>query len=933
MPTARILHLEDSDLDAELVRDRLKKSALDVDLDQVANRADFLSALSRRSYDLILSDYEVPGFEGVEALRLALESEPDTPFIFVSGAMGEDIAVESLKLGATDYVIKQRLARLIPAIERALAESQARAQRRATEQDLTQKNELLRLAVQSAKLGEWDLDLASYELKCSETCKANYGKQRTESFRYDELWQMVHPEDRERVQAEVKRAIESHTDYDTEYRTVWPDGTVHWVFVRGRVSYRPDGTPFRMAGFTLDITDRKRNEVQLENLASKLQLINDSVPALISYIDSDLRYQFNNRAYEEWFGCSRAEIHGKHLREVLGEAALARLTPYIQRVLAGERVRFELEVPYRSGEPKYIHAEYVPDFDRQGKVVGYHALINDISDLRRAQVVLRESADRLTFLDQLSEATKNVEDPQTILDSVTQLLGEYLRTSTSTALELTEDAQCYSPRAFWTASGESDDPRAWSEVELSSTTADVLCHTRSLVVPKSEPEKLPPDLKAWLKRHESRALILCPLVRENRVVALLAVFQSEPREWTAGEVSLVEEVAERFWNQLQRVRATLSLKEADRRKDHFLATLAHELRNPLAPLQNGVQILQMLESDNNTVADIYQMFERQIKQMVHLVDDLLDLSRITQGKFQLRKERVDVAELVASSLEMSLPVVENLGHHVQTTLPKEPTWIFADRTRIIQAICNLVSNAAKYTPSGGQIRLIVERTSREAIIRVHDTGIGIQADMLPRVFDMFTQVDRSLERSQGGLGIGLWLVKRIIELHDGSIQAHSSGIGNGSEFVLSLPLLIVPETHSASATPLNGHKMPSSNGVSHRILVVDDNHDAALSLAAILRFEGHSVQTAHDGASALEAAEAFSPRMIFLDLGMPGMNGFEVARRVRLLHGLDRVVLTALTGWGQDEDRRRAQDAGFDHHLVKPAELRTIQKLLAELGP
>jgi CheY-like chemotaxis protein/nitrogen-specific signal transduction histidine kinase len=368
------------------------------------------------------------------------------------------------------------------------------------------------------------------------------------------------------------------------------------------------------------------------------------------------------------------------------------------------------------------------------------------------------------------------------------------------------------------------------------------------------------------------------------------------------------------------------LRQADRRKDEFLAILAHELRNPLAPLRNGLQVMKLARNNAEAVEQSRAMMERQLAQMVRLIDDLLDMSRISQGKIELRNERVELAKVVQHAVETSRSLVEAGGHELTVNMPSGPIYVDADVIRLAQVFANLLNNAAKYTDRGGQITLTVEQQDGSAVVSVRDTGVGIPAHMLPRVFEMFTQVDRSLERSQGGLGIGLSLVKGLAEMHGGTVEAHSDGHGMGSEFVVRLPV-VLSLTGRARDEAGEGTAATSRR----RILVVDDNRDAAISLAMLLRLMGNEAQTAHDGLEALEAAAALKPDVILLDLGMPKMNGYEVARRIRQQPWGKYVVLVAVTGWGQQEDRLRSQEAGFGYHMVKPVEPAALEKLLAGL--
>jgi PAS domain S-box-containing protein len=366
-----------------------------------------------------------------------------------------------------------------------------------------------------------------------------------------------------------------------------------------------------------------------------------------------------------------------------------------------------------------------------------------------------------------------------------------------------------------------------------------------------------------------------------------------------------------------------ALRRADRAKDEFIAILAHELRNPLAPLRNTLQALR-LARPGTVPEQMIQVMDRQVDHLVRLVDDLLEVSRITQGKIELRKQPVDLGDIVSTAVETTRPLIDGAGHRLRVTLPPNRILLEADPVRLAQVVSNLLNNAAKYTDPGGDITLAVSSAPGEVSISVRDSGIGIEAAMLPHVFELFTQVERSAARLQGGLGIGLALVHSLVQLHGGSVEARSAGSGQGSEFIVRLPLAHAP----LIAEPVARHTpaMPA-----HRVLVVDDNHDAADSLGTLLDILGCDVRVAYDGEAALAAAEAHRPVVVLLDLGMPGMDGYDVARRMRHQPATRDARLIALTGWGQEEDRRRSLEAGFDHHLVKPAEIDVVLELLASL--
>jgi signal transduction histidine kinase/CheY-like chemotaxis protein len=376
----------------------------------------------------------------------------------------------------------------------------------------------------------------------------------------------------------------------------------------------------------------------------------------------------------------------------------------------------------------------------------------------------------------------------------------------------------------------------------------------------------------------------------------------------------------------ERKRAEEQLRDADRRKDEFLATLAHELRNPLAPIRNALEILER-SPDPEYTRHAHALMGRQLEQMVRLVDDLLDVSRITRGKLELRRERIKLGTIVNSAIETSRPTIDHMGHALTVNLPKQPIIVDADFTRLAQVLSNLLNNSAKYTDRGGQIWLHVEQQGREVVLSVSDNGIGIAADQLSHIFEIFSQVDGSTDRSQGGLGIGLTLVKRLVEMHGGKIEAQSDGIGKGARFIVRLPIVV--DEPAAQPTSGNGQEvLPKS---SHRILIVDDNRDAADTLAMLLKFMGNEMRTAYDGQEGVDAAAEFRPAVVLLDIGLPKMNGIEACRHIRSQAWGKNVVLIAVTGWGQDEDRCLTHEAGFDHHMVKPVNPKELMKLLASV--
>ena len=481
--------------------------------------------------------------------------------------------------------------------------------------------------------------------------------------------------------------------------------------------------------------------------------------------------------------------------------------------------------------------------------------------------------------------------------------------------------------------------RAWQRVRCGSAAA---CG-RAL---KTGTRILVPDVQtcAFLAGSEDlavyretgiRAVQTTPLVsRAGNTVGMISTHWNRPYAPPERDLRNLDILARQAADLIERRRNEEALREADRRKDEFLAMLAHELRNPLAPMRNSLMVMKLLEGAPSADEDrLRGVLERQLHHLIRLVDDLLDVSRITRGTLQLRREPVELSAVVAHAVETARPLAVERRHEIVVTLPPEPVWLQADPVRLAQVLNNLMNNACKYTEPGGQVWLAAERHGDEVVVRVRDTGLGIPSDRLGSIFDMFNQVDRSIERAQGGMGIGLTLVRRLVELHGGSVLATSDGPGRGSEFVVRLPLLKPISEFERHARPELRLLPPAQRQAARRALVVDDNVDSADSLATLLRVTGHEAITAHDGVEALATAERFRPEVVFLDIGMPRMNGYDAARRIRQQEWGRDMLLVAVTGWGKDEDRRRSREAGFDAHLVKPADSNELLRLLGTLTP
>ena len=467
------------------------------------------------------------------------------------------------------------------------------------------------------------------------------------------------------------------------------------------------------------------------------------------------------------------------------------------------------------------------------------------------------------------------------------------------------------------------------------TAEEAIGQSISIVIPAENRHELPAIIER-LKRGETVRTFETVRIRKDgsRFDASISVAPvKDDQGQMVGAVAIARDISDRKRLERELQSRIAELSEVGRRRDEFLAMLAHELRNPLAPLQSALEILAMGVADSNMIEWAREVMGRQVDQLSGLVDGLLDVSRMMQGRIELHREPAELATIIARAVEMAQPLIDSRGHKLTVVVPPRPIWIEADVLRLVQVLTNLLNNAAKYTKTPGQIWLQARQDHGEAVVRIADTGLGIPAEMLEKVFDIFVQVNPTIARSEGGLGIGLTLVRRLVELHGGRVRAASLGPGGGSEFEVRLPTIIrrSPVTVAPpSAEPTAAEESRSAQPIGrHQVLVVEDNVYAAKSFATLLRLDGHEVQVAHDGMEALEMADAFRPDVILLDIGLPGIDGYEVARRLRAQHEFNDTQIIAMTGYGQPEDRRRSREAGIDHHLVKPVKIDFVRALLA----
>jgi signal transduction histidine kinase/DNA-binding response OmpR family regulator len=612
------------------------------------------------------------------------------------------------------------------------------------------------------------------------------------------------------------------------------------------------------------------------------------------------------------------------LRELRADPRTASVPVILLSARAGEESRVE---GMQAGADDYL----VKPFSARELLARVSAHLQMARLRKRAEAVLREQA---RLLREVAAAGLTIHSAGS-LASVLRVIAEEARKilgAHRAIASLTVGEDCAQMTNAVSTSGEY---QRWRESNIpppvESATTEVCRTNRPIRLTRAELEAHPAWQKVSGKRDEYpplRGWMAAPLIsRDGKNLGLIRVSDKEEGDFSESDEAVLVQLAHIASVALENARLYGELREQDRRKDEFLALLAHELRNPLAPLRNGLQVMRLAGTDANAIAQARAMMDRQLGHMVRLIDDLLDISRISRNKMELRRTRVLLVDVVNSAVETARPAIEEAGHELTISLPTEPVHLDADLTRLAQVFGNLLSNSAKYTPRGGHIWIAAERRGEQVAVSVRDNGIGIPAESLRSIFDMFSQVDRSIERSTGGLGIGLALVKGLVEMHGGTVTAESLGVDKGSLFTVWLPVLAERTQSTQGALAEDG---PQATKPKRRILVVDDNRDSADSMAMMLELTGNEVRTAHDGIEAVEVAEAFRPQVILMDVGMPRLNGYEATRRIREQSWGRSVLILALTGWGQEGDKLQSREAGCNGHLVKPVRLPDLEKLLAE---
>jgi PAS domain S-box-containing protein len=710
----------------------------------------------------------------------------------------------------------------------------------------------------------------------------------------DSVFRIINEESRQPVESPTVRALR--------------EGVVvglanHSLFIAKDRTERPiddSAAPIRndkgeVAGAVLvfrDISERRRHEQHLQDALTYADNIIATMREPFLVLDKTLRVQTANRAFYQTFHAEKEETEGRFLYDLgNGQWNIPRLRSLLEGVLSNSHSIQDYDVehdfPAIGKKIMLLNARRFESVDSQPDLI--LLAIEDITDRKQAEVAVQTSEVRYRRLFQTAKDGILILDANTlkIIDAnpfMTELLGyphdEFL------GKELWE---------IGLFGDERDSQAAYQELQE----------------------------KGYIRYDH------LPLETKNgaraEVEFVSNIYQVDHRSVAQCNI---RDISERRRLEKRITEQAEALADLHRRKDEFLAMLSHELRNPLAPISNAVHLLRLEKKGDNPIQQqARDIIERQVGQLSHLIDDLLEISRITTGRVQLRQERVAVNGIVECAVQSVRPLIDQHKHELSVSLSPQPIWLYADAARLEQVLVNLLNNAAKYTDEGGHIWLTVEQEDAACVLRVRDTGIGIAPEVLPRIFDLFTQAARSLARSEGGLGIGLCLVHRLVTMHGGTVEAYSA-LGQGSEFVVRLPMAVSP----ALQPPSPPAETREPTGPALRVLVVDDNVDAAQSLALLLTVSGHQVRMAHTGPTALEAALDYRPNVVLLDIGLPKMDGYEVAKRIRQQPFLQNVVLVAMTGYGQDTDRQRSQEVGFNAHLLKPADFGKVQQILATVS-
>ena len=756
--------------------------------------------------------------------------------------------------------------------------------------------------------------------------------------------QAIHPDDRPGVEEALGEAIAVTGKYHTEYRIVQPDGSSRTVEARGVVQYDPAGRPRWMPGVVVDVTDRKRidqekrqAELQRLELAARIEsqarLFDSTLansPDSIFTLDREGRFTYVNKALLNLWQKGLDEVIGKTVFELGYPTDLAaRFQERVRQVIASQASIID-EAPYTSAfGTRYYESILTPVLAPDGSVEAIVGSSRDMTERTENEEATRLRASQMQKLADISTRVNAAHDVNSVVRVVArEALDLFATNRAAISMVLNPDyPQPVNVVSSWGVDPESYEPPDLDRVML----AGLLPTTGGPIRLLGAEVEADAQWRAFRRLGGVAAVgngwLAVPLVaRDGKRMGIIQLADKRGGVFTVEDEALAVQLSHLVAIAIENARLYEELRGNDQRKDEFLAMLAHELRNPLAAISNAAQLLIRSGFADRGEWSL-AIITRQLKHLTRLIDDLLDASRISRGKIELRRAVVDVASILESASVTVKALVDERKHTLDLAINRDGLWVDGDSTRLEQVVVNLLNNAAKYSEDAGQIQLDARVAGNQVVIRVTDQGVGIPPEKLPQMFELFAQGDRSLARSEGGLGIGLTLVKKLVELHGGTITARSEGDGRGSEFTVRLPASPPPATtNSAVAASDSSAAKPRPA----RILVVDDNVDTARGMARLLMLVGHTVATAHSGPEAIETARQHRPEVVLLDIGLPGMSGYEVAARLRQEESCQGALIIAVSGYGQDDDRRRSREAGFDHHLLKPLDHDALLELLVQ---
>lgn len=738
----------------------------------------------------------------------------------------------------------------------------------------------------------------------------------------------IPPSDRKRVQTFIDAAIQTRQPFESEHRVIRADGSIGWAVSRAIPKLNAQGEVIEWFGTASDITQRRLAEDARLQSEMQYQILFNSIDegfCIIEVLFDAAGKPYNwlfcevNPAFEKNNGLVNAT--GKTILELTPDIEPKWFDIYGKVAVTGEPLRFE-EHSEALGRWFSLYAFRIGK-PHEARVA---VLFTDITQQKFSQEMLRTMEQRKAFLLEMSDRIRQLTDPIAIQYEAARLLGEYLGANRVGYAQTQDDDELVAVTQHYTHEVP-DIQGTYRYKDYGTQLLKDMQQGKTVVRPDiAGDHNLSPAVKKAHAVLQLGATVNMPLLKQGRLVAILFVHFREAHAWTNEELRMIEETGERIWSAVERGKADAALQEASRRKDEFLAMLAHELRNPMSVLRSGLQLLNAAgdldESSTRTVG----MMSRQMEHLVRMVDDLLDVSRITQGKIELDMHHVELGTVVGSAVEAMQEQFHTRGKTLLFSAVATPLYVHGDSTRLAQVVSNLLTNGLRYTRGQGQVSVNLEADNGRALLRITDDGIGLTPDQLSSIFDLFVQGDNSLARAEGGLGIGLTIVQRLVKMHGGTVEVRSEGLGRGSEFTVTLPLVAAPaESETAGPVPVSGHYQAK------RILVIDDNVDAAAVLTAFLNIKGFQVVARHSGESGIAAGEQHHPAVIICDIGMPGMDGYQTAQRIRQTTWGKSAVLIALTGYGRKEDKILAKEAGFDYHFLKPVNLDELAWFLEDL--